>query len=228
MASTVTIKSYNKGLSIHLDPNADIETIKKDLADRFSEAAAFFKDATMAISFEDREVDSQTERDLVNIITANSQVKVACIAGKNKMTQQLLLNALNQLEYKNEVKKDTVQIFRGPVKDGRVIDVPGDILIIGDVYPGSSVIATGDIYIFGGLYGQAYAGNNGDIGNVVAAVDMNPEKLRIAGIRYKTTDKPKWSIKSKPTSQAKCARLVGSEVVIEAIDSKYWNNFFEE
>lgn len=228
MASSVVIKSYTKGLSIHIDPEVDLDTVKKDLADRFSEAAGFFKDATMAISFEDRELDSQTERDLVNIITSNSQVKVACIAGKNKITQQMLMNALNQLEYKSEVKKDSVQIFRGPVKDGRVIDVPGDILIVGDVYPGASVIATGDIYIYGGLYGQAYAGNNGDTVNVIAALDMNPEKLRIAGIRYKSVEKPKWSIKNKQTPQPKCARLVGSDIVMEVIDGKYWNNYFED
>jgi len=228
MASSVVIKSYNKGLSIHMDPDVDIEVIKKDLADRFAESASFFKDAKMAISFEDRELDSQTERDLVNIITANSQVNVACIAGKNKITQQLLLNALNQLEYKSEMRKDAVQIVRGPVKDGRVIDIPGDLLIVGDVYPGASVIATGDIFIYGGLYGQAYAGNSGEITNVVAALDMNPEKLRVAGIRYKSAEKPKWSIKNKQIPQPKCARLVGSEIVMDVIDGKYWNKFFEE
>ena len=194
--SSVVIKSYNKGLSIHMDPEVDIEVIKKDLADRFKESASFFKDAKMAISFEDRDLDSQTERDLVNIIMANSDVKITCIAGKNRMTQELLINALNQIEFKNEVKQNTVQIYNGSLKDATVLDIPGSILILGDVYPGCSVIATGDIYILGGLYGQAFAGNNGDEHHVIVSLDMNPEKLRIAGIKYKPVEKPKWSIKN--------------------------------
>jgi len=227
--SSVVLKSYNRGISIHMDPNADIDTIKSDLAARFSEAAAFFKDATMAVSFEDKEIDSLTERELVNIITENSQVKVACIVGKNKVTQAMITNAINQLEYKSEINKDvSVQILSGSIKDGRVVDVPGSILILGDVYPGCSVIAGGDIYVYGGLFGQAFAGNYGDANKMVTALDMNPEKLRIAGIKYKSTEKPKWSIKNKQVPQPKCAHLVDSTVVVDPIDNKFWNVFLGE
>lgn len=226
MNSSVLLKSYTKGISIHLDPEADIDLIKKDLAERFHESAAFFKDASMAISFEDRILDSQTERELVNIITANSQVKVMCVAGKDKLTQTMITNAINQLEYKSEIQKDvSVQILSESVKDGRVVEVPGSILILGDVYPGASVIAGGDIYIYGGLFGQAYAGNDGDINRIILSLDMNAEKLRIAGIKYKPSDKPKWSIKNKQTPIPKCAHLVGSEVIVDAIDNKFWTMF---
>lgn len=228
MNSSVIIKSYNKGLSIHMDPEADIETIKSDLADRFKEASAFFRDATMAISFEDREVDSQTERDLVNIITDNSQVKVACITGKNKFTQQLITNALNQIEYKAEIETNVVQVHNGSLKDNKLIDIPGSILILGDVNPGSTVIASGDIFILGGLYGQAYAGNNGDTDKIVACLEMNPEKLRIAGIKYRSTEKPKWTLKSHQTPVPRAARLIGTDIVLEPINKDFWNRLISE
>lgn len=228
MNSSVVIKSYTKGLSIHLDPEADIEVIKTDLAARFSESASFFRDATMAISFEDREIDSATERELVNIITSNSQVKVACIAGKNKFTQQLITNALNQIEYKSEVEKNVVQVFNGSLKDGKVMEVPGSVLILGDVYPDTTVIATGDIFVMGGLYGQAYAGNAGDTEKIIAALDLNPEKLRIAGIKYKPAEKPKWVIKNKQVPVPRAARLNGTDVIMEPINREFWNTLIRE
>ena len=223
MAGTVVIKSYRNGLSVHMDPDADIEVIKQDLADRFRESASFFKDANVAISFEDRKIDSQTERDLVNIITASSNVKVACVAGHDKITQTMLENALGGLEYKSEMQKDTsVQVVKGTVKDGAVIDVPGSVLILGDVYPGTTVMAGGDVFVLGGLFGQVLAGNNGDPTRMIVALEMNPEKMRISGIKYHASEKPKWTIKSKSAPQPKMARLQGTDVIVEAIDNNFW------
>ncbi|MBQ8946897.1 MAG: septum site-determining protein MinC [Lachnospiraceae bacterium] len=224
--STIIIKSYNGGLCIHMDPEADIEQIKADLSAKLTESAAFFKDATVAISFEGRDIDSQTEIDLINVITSSSSLKVACVAGKNKLTQELIINALNEVEYKSESNIDTsVQIVRGTVKDSTIVDVPGSLLILGDVYPGSSVIAGGDIYVLGALRGQAYAGNNGDPDRCICALDMNPEKLRIAGIRYKPDIKPKWTLKSKNTAVPKMARLVDTEITFSTIDANFWKNY---
>ena len=226
MASSIVIKSYKNGLSVHMDPEADIEQIKEDLAAKFRESASFFKDATVAISFEDREIDSQTERDLVNVITSSSDVKVACVAGHNKLTQAMLINALGDMEYKAEQQKDSsVQIVKGTVKDGRIVDVPGSVLILGDVYPGTNVIAGGDVFVLGGLFGNVSAGNNGDPDRMIAALEMNPEKLRIAGIKYRPVEKMKWTIKSKNAPAPKMARLIGTDVVLETIDSNFWKRF---
>lgn len=229
MTRSVLIKSYNGGLSIILDPESDIEVIKKDLADTFTESASFFKNATVAINFEGMEVDSVLEREFVNIISANSNLNIACIAGKNKLTQKLITNALNEIEYKSETNMDSeVQIIKESIKNGHIVDVPGSVLIIGDVYNGSSVTAGGDIYVFGAMHGQAYAGNYGDESRTVAALDLNPEKLRIAGIRYKFTEKPKWIIKPKQAQTPKIAMLSDNEIVFCPIDSGFWKKFYLE
>lgn len=226
--SSVIIKSYNKGLAIHLDPVANIEVIKQDLAKSFNDAASFFGESTVAITFEDRDLDSTTERELANIITSNSKVHISCIAGKNQMTQALLKNALNQLEFKNEANQNNVQIYKGSLKDGRVIDVPGSVLILGDVYPGCSVIASGDIYVYGELYGQAYAGNRGDNGNIIAALDLKPEKLRIGGIKYKPVEKPKWTIKNKTAPIPQVAYIEDDVIALAPIDKQFWNKKFDD
>ncbi len=226
MAGSVLIKSYNRGLSIHLDPDADMDVIKEDLAAKLKESAAFFKDATIAVSFEDRDVDSRTERELVNVITSSSSIKVACVAGKNKLVQDMITNALDQLEFRSEVKMDVeMQVIKETIKDGRVLEVPGSLLILGDVYPGTAVVAGGDIIVYGALRGQAYAGNNGDAGRIICALDMNPEKLRIAGIKHKPKEKPKWTIRSKSQPVPKMAHLVETEIVMSTIDGDFWKRF---
>lgn len=66
------------------------------------------------------------------------------------------------------------------VRSGQVIDIEGDVLLIGDVNPGGTLQATGDIYILGKLYGIAHAGSKGNEDAVIAASYMNPTQLKIA------------------------------------------------
>lgn len=66
------------------------------------------------------------------------------------------------------------------VRSGQVLDIQGDVLLIGDVNPGGLIQATGDIYILGKLYGIAHAGVEGDEEAVIAASYMNPTQIKIA------------------------------------------------
>jgi len=66
------------------------------------------------------------------------------------------------------------------VRSGQVVDIEGDVLLIGDVNPGGTLQATGDIYILGKLYGIAHAGSKGNEDAVIAASYMNPTQLKIA------------------------------------------------
>jgi septum formation inhibitor MinC len=80
--------------------------------------------------------------------------------------------------------------------------------------------------VFGALLGQAFAGNTGDVTRVIAALDMNPEKLRIAGIKYKPAEKPKWTIKSKQNASPKLAHLDGTDIVFSPIDGNFWKRYY--
>jgi septum site-determining protein MinC len=56
----------------------------------------------------------------------------------------------------------------------------GTVVIIGDLNPGSSVIAEGDILIWGRLRGLAHAGLKGNVQARIMALQMEPAQLRIA------------------------------------------------
>ena len=56
MKNAVIIKSFPNGLTIFLDSELPFSQLLEEIAMKFSESANFFKDASMVLSFEGREL----------------------------------------------------------------------------------------------------------------------------------------------------------------------------
>lgn len=216
MKNAVIIKSFPNGLSIFLDSELPFSQLLNEIAMKFSESANFFKDASMVLSFEGRELSDQEERQIADVISANSQLNIVCIMGKDKETERNFVRALQQFSFHQEVMDNAGQFYKGTLKDGQILETENSIIVLGDVYPGACIISSKDIVVLGGLYGQAYAGGNGEDGHFVVALEMSPEKLKIGDFKYKTSEKQsKWSI--KPKIQPKIAFVNDARVRIEPI-----------
>jgi len=214
MKNAVIIKSFPNGLSIFLDSELPFSQLLEEIAMKFSESANFFKDASMVLSFEGRVLSDQEERQIVDVISANSRLKIVCIMGKDEETERNFVKALQQLSFHQEVMENAGQFYKGTLKDGQILETENSIIVLGDVYPGACIISSKDIVVLGGLYGQAYAGGNGEDGHFVVALEMSPEKLKIGDFKYKTSEKQsKWSI--KPKIQPKIAYVNDARVFIE-------------
>lgn len=223
MKNPVIIKSFQNGLSIYLDEEMPFAQLLEEIAFKFKESAHFFKDASMVISFEGRSLSDQEERQLVSTITANSSLNVICIMGKNDETNKNFVKALQKVSYHQQAIENAGQFYKGTLKDGQVLETENSLIVLGDVYPGASVISNKDIVVLGGLYGQAYAGGNGEEGHFVVALEMSPEKLKIGDFKYKTSEKQsKWSI--KPKIQPKIAYVEDARVIIEPITKELLND----
>ena len=213
MRSTVVIKSFHNGITLHLDENLPFEDLLHEIALKFKESAGFFKNAKMALSFEGRELSDEEEKLVVETITLNSDLNIVCLVGKDNNTNQNYLKALQMLSYDDG---NEGQFYRGTLKKGQVLETESSIVIIGDINPGATIISTRDIIILGGLYGEAYAGADGSTGHFVVALEMSPEKLTIGDFKYKAKDKhSKWSIKLK--IQPKVAYVKNEVIQIEPI-----------
>ena len=94
MKNPVIIKSFPNGLSIYLDGEMPFAQLLEEVAVKFRESANFFKDATMVVSFEGRELTDAEERQIVNTITANSALNIVCIMGKNEETNKNYVKAV--------------------------------------------------------------------------------------------------------------------------------------
>lgn len=66
------------------------------------------------------------------------------------------------------------------LRSGVDIRHPGTVVVLGDVNPGSSVIADGDIIIWGRLRGTVHAGASGNAKSSIMALQMEPTLIRIA------------------------------------------------
>lgn len=223
MKNPVIIKSFPNGLSIYLDEEMPFEQLLNEIGLKFKESAHFFKNASMVLSFEGRKLSDQEERMIINTITANSDLNVMCIMGKNEETDKNYVKALQKLSYHQQMMENAGQFYKGTLKDGQMLETENSIIVLGDVYPGACVISSKDIVILGGLYGQAYAGGNGEDGHFVVALEMSPEKLKIGDFKYKTSEKQsKWSI--KPKLQPKIAYVEDGRVKIEPITKELLND----
>ena len=66
MNQKVVIKSNKYGLIVHMDPEAEYKQILEELRTSFTESAKFFKDASMAITFEGRVLTKPQEEEIID------------------------------------------------------------------------------------------------------------------------------------------------------------------
>lgn len=71
------------------------------------------------------------------------------------------------------------KIVRQTLRSGQRITHQGDIVIIGDVNPGATVVATGDVMVFGWLRGSVSAGQPADLARTISALRFQPTQIRI-------------------------------------------------
>jgi septum site-determining protein MinC len=96
------------------------------------------------------------------------------------------------------------------VRSGQKISYKGTIVILGDVNPGSEIVAAGDILVMGVLRGMAHAGARGDMSAIVAAFRLQPTQLRIAGIISRPPEE-----KQEVPQFPEIARLKDKAIIIE-------------
>ncbi len=223
MKEAVLIKSFSKGIALHLDAEMPIEDLLQEIAYKFSEARAFFGKASMALSIEERQVTGAEEIRILETIRQNSDLNIICIVGKDEATNKNFIKALAHMEKKLSGGEDG-QFMKGSLKNREVLETENSIIILGDVYPGSAVISAKNIIILGGLYGEAYAGGNGQEGAFVAALEMEPERIKVGDFKYKpATKQSKWGI--RPKVQPKIAYVKNNKVVFEPLTKEVLSTF---
>jgi septum site-determining protein MinC len=76
--------------------------------------------------------------------------------------------------------KHVTTFHQGSLRSGQSIRCRGSVVIIGDINPGSQIIAEGHIIVLGLLKGMAHAGCTGNELCFVSALGLMPTQLRIA------------------------------------------------
>ena len=77
------------------------------------------------------------------------------------------------------VSRTTAMLIKATFHSGEFLKHPGDVVVLGDVNPGSEIQADGDIIVMGALQGQAHAGAGGNNQAAVIAREIAAPRLRI-------------------------------------------------
>ena len=222
MRSRFAIKSFPNGISIHMGQDVPFEDILNEIAFKFSEAKAFFGKASMALSMEGRSVTALEEIRILEAIHENSDLNIVCIVGKDESTNKNFIKALAHTE-KKLYGGEEGQFFKGSLKNKEVLETENSIIVLGDVYPGCAVISARNVIILGGLYGEAYAGGNGREGAFIAALEMEPERIKIGDFKYKPGKQPKWGIRQKV--HPKIAYVKNDKIIFETLTKDLLSSF---
>ncbi len=186
MSNSVIIKGNKYGIVVVLDEHTEFDVMKKELGEKFQSASKFFDKANMAISFEGRKLSPDEERELLSIISQNSDLNIVCVIDTDEMREKYFKKVVE--EKLEELSSHTGQFYKGTLRSGQMLESESSIIILGDVNPGAKVIAKGNVIILGSLRGNIYAGAGGNEDAFVVALEMAPIQIRIGEIIARSSD----------------------------------------
>ena len=212
MSSQVVIKGKKDRLIINLDSEIDFLELSEILKTKIIEAKAFIGSSRLAIEFSGRPLTNDEENTLIGIVTGNSDIIISYVFSEK-------INSDEDINFeipKSLVEEGNTYFHKGTLRSGAKIDYDGNVVIIGDVNPGSIVRAKGNVIVIGHLNGTVYAGLGGDEKAFVGAMFFNPIQVTIGmktinNIQKEILDSNRVDKKSK----FKFAQIKNQEIIIE-------------
>ena len=147
----VTIKGTKDGLLLHLNDQCSFSVLLEELQEMFPLQSVIGKDSHevhLRISTGNRFL---TEDQIL-------QIKELLRPYKNLIIDSVDSNVILKEEANRIIEEANVTVLTSIVRSGQVIQVHGDLLVVGDVNPGGTIKASGNIYVLGKLQGIAHAG----------------------------------------------------------------------
>jgi septum site-determining protein MinC len=123
---------------------------------------------------------------LQRVVTSRRQTAITAVTAGYSVEQQAPALRLSEAESVKFASLPASPILAEPLflettlRSGTEVRHPGSVVVVGDVNPGSTIVADGNILIWGRLRGIAHAGANGDRDCQIMALQMEPTQLRIA------------------------------------------------
>jgi len=217
MDKYITVKGKKDRLQIILDDQIEFEKLKEKLRLKLLPMKALLKKADTAIEFINRELTSEEENELIEVIKKNTDITITMVFSKNvyshdkDLTQKIISNSI--------ALEGNTKFHRGNLRAGRKLEFDGNLVILGDVNPGAEVTASGNIIVIGRLSGSVTAGSKDKDNSFVGAVFMNPVHLIIGDVFSKPLQNEILETnKINKKNKFKLAFLKNNEIKIEDFD----------
>ncbi|WP_029268615.1 septum site-determining protein MinC [Virgibacillus alimentarius] len=168
----ITIKGTRDGLTLLIDDSCSFEEAVNELREKIAESRPNKEEPIVSVTVQlgNRYLNNVQKEHLRYLISEENRFTIHSFESN-------VVHKDEALAWREESEIKSVNKI---VRSGQILNVTGDLLLIGDVNPGGKVISTGNIYILGNLRGIAHAGREGDRNAIIAASYMKPSQLRIA------------------------------------------------
>lgn len=197
----IIIKGNKDGLNAIIDMNKfrDFEEMLEEFFNKLSVGKRFYRGATLKIITQLKEL---SERDLIKLkdILFEEFLIKDCIFEDKEETKLKIFSGI----YEGRTK-----FYRKTIRSGQVIKYGGNVIIIGDVNPGSEVYAAGNIIVLGNLKGNVHAGNTGNTKAIIAAFSLQPKILQIANVMTRAPED------DEKTFYPEVARIKDDTIIVE-------------
>ena len=180
--NAVILKGRKDGITISLDPAMPFLELKDHFQRRVVDTKQFFEGAKSNVAFTGRKLSNDEERELLDIITAETTLDVPFV------TQEEVFKSVNPSFVSDSAPSHLPQnvyptsYHKGGLRSGQSIRFSGSVVVIGDVNPGSEIVAEGHIIVLGALKGMVHAGVNGNEDCFISGLVFSPTQLRIANV----------------------------------------------
>lgn len=204
----VLVRGTNEGLTIYLNEHNDFREILEELKDKFGNANAFFRGASVIINSGNRTITPNEKLALINLC---QNFELAGI----EFVSTPMLAAHRSFKQETKEQENNTLILKKTIRSGQRISHKGNVVIIGDVNPGAEIIASGDIIVMGCLRGVVHAGAQGNLVAEVYANSLQPTQLRIA--QYIARSPDGHFFKKLRKAEPEKARVKDGQIVIERV-----------
>lgn len=224
MDNQVIIKGYKDGLSLVLSPDAAFEDILSALEKKIQKSAKFLGNAHMSLKFDGRELSTEEQKEILRVISENSQLEIICVIDGNEENENILKSSMDKVI--GSLSTKMAQFYQGVVRSGRRLETENSIIIVGNVEEGAEIVSGGNIIVIGALLGSAAAGTNSNKESFVFAAQMEPERLSICKREYdfQSVSEKERKKELKETRKkhleycSRIAELIDDKVVIRTVE----------
>lgn len=235
--SSIELKSTKYVLTLIMDPEVSFDRILEDVTDTFRKSGRFFKGASMAMSFQGRELTEAQQRQILSAVRSSCELHVTCIIEENEDREnaqyEAIARALPPAKQEEEEELLTqsdetgcADILCRSLKSGERVYSDRTILLLGDVEPGAEAASERNVFIAGCAMGTLRAGVGGDEGCFAAALIMKPSTLEIGGHRSVAAIR-KRSFDDSYTPYPQVCTVEDGHMRMDTISGRTWNHIFE-
>ncbi|MDP4087641.1 MAG: septum site-determining protein MinC [Bacillota bacterium] len=201
MEDRILIKGNREGLNavINMDKFNNFDDMLEALIEKLSRGKKFYKGSTLKVTTDLKRIGEEEAGKLKTLLLEDFQIS-NCIFEEAEEK--------NSKDF-NGVYEGRTKFIRKTVRGGQRIEYPGNLVIIGDVNPGSEIHAAGNVIVLGSLKGYVHAGMGGNDKAIVAAFTLQPEILQICSLVTRSPED-----NQKP-SYPEVARIKDGSIIVE-------------